>query len=46
MNESTNDAAEATPSPAPGWQKPTVEIISLDCEISSYAPDEDDRPLF
>lgn len=25
---------------------PTVEVISLDCEISSYAPDEGDTPLF
>ena len=24
----------------------TVEVISLDCEISSYAPDEGDTPLF
>ena len=25
---------------------PTVEVISLDCEISAYAPDEGDTPLF
>jgi len=25
---------------------PTLEVISLDCEISSYAPDGDDTPLF
>ncbi len=29
-----------------GYRPPTVEVISLDCEISSYAPDEDDSPLF
>ena len=23
------------------WQKPTLEIINLACEISAYAPDED-----
>jgi hypothetical protein len=25
---------------------PSIEVISLACEISSYAPDEDDTPLF
>ena len=32
-----------------GYQPPKIEVITLDCEISSYAPDapgEDDRPLF
>ena len=29
-----------------GYEKPAFEVISLDCEISSYAPDGDDRPLF
>jgi hypothetical protein len=28
----------------PGWEAPRFEVISLDCEITSYAPD--DRPLF
>ena len=28
------------------YERPTVEVISLDCEISSYAPDEGDTPLF
>ena len=27
------------------WQKPVVEVISLACEISAYAPAED-GPLF
>ncbi len=29
---------------AQGWQAPRVEVISLSCEITSYAPD--DEPLF
>ena len=28
------------------YTPPTFEVISLDCEISSYAPDGDDFPLF
>jgi hypothetical protein len=28
------------------YQPPTFEVISLDCEISAYAPDGDDTPLF
>ena len=28
------------------YAPPTFEIISLDCEISSYAPDGDDYPPF
>jgi hypothetical protein len=28
------------------YAPPTFEVISLDCEISSYAPDGDDSPLF
>lgn len=27
------------------WETPTVQVISLSCEITSYAPD-DDGPLF
>ena len=30
----------------PTYQTPTVEEISLDCEISAYAPDDGDVPLF
>jgi hypothetical protein len=26
------------------WETPRFEVISLDCEITAYAPD--DRPLF
>ena len=39
-----SDASEAS-----SYEPPTVETISLDCEISSYAPDgpdEGDLPLF
>lgn len=28
------------------YEPPSLEVISLDCEISSYAPDESDTPLF
>jgi hypothetical protein len=29
-----------------GWQAPRFEVISLSCEISAYAPDGGDSPLF
>ena len=28
------------------YEPPTFEVICLDCEISAYAPDGDDSPLF
>ncbi|MBW2496213.1 MAG: hypothetical protein JRF61_02975 [Deltaproteobacteria bacterium] len=28
------------------FESPTIQEISLCCEISAYAPDGDDRPLF
>ena len=28
------------------YQAPTIEVIALDCEISAYAPDDGDVPLF
>jgi hypothetical protein len=28
------------------YEPPTCEIVSLDCEISAYAPDGDETPLF
>jgi hypothetical protein len=31
--------------PAEAYVPPTFEVISLDCEITAYAPD-DDLPLF
>ncbi|MCP4909015.1 MAG: hypothetical protein GY910_28895 [bacterium] len=31
---------------APRFERPSVQEISLCCEVSAYAPDGDDRPLF
>lgn len=45
---SVDDPAEPA-SVEPGsvhFQRPSIEEISLSCEISAYAPDTDDRPLF
>ncbi len=28
------------------FERPSLEAVSLCCEISAYAPDGDDRPLF
>ncbi len=28
------------------YEPPKFEVISLDCEITAYAPDEGDAPLF
>lgn len=28
------------------YEPPTFEVVCLACEISSYAPDEGDSPLF
>ena len=42
------DQMLASPEPAPTqdrWVPPTLEVICLACEISSYAPDGD-FPLF
>jgi hypothetical protein len=36
--------AVGTAEPRP-WVPPSFEVISLDCEITSYAPDGD-QPLF
>jgi hypothetical protein len=27
------------------WIRPAWEVISLACEITAYAPDDDERPL-
>jgi len=32
--------------PAHRFETPTVVEVSLCCEISAYAPDGDDQPLF
>jgi hypothetical protein len=55
MNETTRaretarEDAPAARAPASGagrWQRPSFEVTSLSCEISAYAPDEGDSPLF
>ena len=47
---SFGDAARASQTAsaqgAPRFERPSVQEISLCCEISAYAPDGDDRPLF
>ena len=36
-----------SPSRATDWRRPAFEVISLDCEITAYAPDDgDEQPLF
>ena len=44
----THESREAVPAgpPSARYETPTVEIVSLSCEISAYAPDEDDWPPF
>jgi hypothetical protein len=37
-------APETAACAAGSWEPPRFEVISLDCEITSYAPD--DQPLF
>ena len=49
MNENAIHAETSTEAPTEAQESyvpPSVEVISLDCEISSYAPDEGDTPLF
>lgn len=46
-SESTQSRVSSQPGYEwPLYQQPTVEWISLNCEISAYAPDEGDVPLF
>ncbi len=40
-----NQESPIAPSQAPVYERPSFEVISLDCEITAYAPDED-HPLF
>jgi hypothetical protein len=41
---SVDPASQSSPD---SWPRPSFEVISLDCEITSYAPDDGDpRPLF
>ncbi|MCG8589370.1 MAG: hypothetical protein MJE66_08760 [Proteobacteria bacterium] len=50
MNQAPDRTTQRTgsPSEAPrsSYSRPEFEVISLDCEISSYAPDGEDVPLF
>jgi hypothetical protein len=45
---SLDDSSRPSPGDAPAarFERPSIEEISLCCEISAYAPDGDDRPLF
>ena len=46
MPNPRSEASPGNPKPAlPAWAKPSFELISLDCEITAYAPDGD-SPLF
>jgi len=38
-------SAESRKQAPQAWAKPSFELISLDCEITAYAPDGD-LPLF
>jgi len=41
-----NQTPAAVAANDPSYQPPTFEVMPLDCEISAYAPDGDDTPLF
>jgi hypothetical protein len=43
--ERSSDSLESTTKAREIWAKPSFELISLDCEITAYAPDGD-SPLF
>lgn len=45
---SSHDDAASSPAPSNAirFERPTIEEISLCCEISAYAPDGDEPPLF
>ena len=47
MEKATIQQAQSlTDSDTARFERPSIEEISLCCEISAYAPDGDDRPLF
>ena len=48
MNESTDAAQQRPLSPTPqSYEPPRFQVISLDCEITSYAPEDGEGlPLF
>jgi hypothetical protein len=41
-----DEQALGRPQEAPPYEPPSFAVISLDCEISAYAPDEGETPLF
>jgi hypothetical protein len=46
MPNQRSERSELSPESAqPAWAKPSFELISLDCEITAYAPDGD-LPLY
>lgn len=44
--DSNRSTLATTAAGIPGFERPSALEISLCCEISAYAPDGDDRPLF
>ena len=44
-SERSSLSPESTKQAQQVWAKPSFELISLDCEITAYAPDGD-SPLF
>jgi hypothetical protein len=44
--EHSDSSVSFSPASPASFERPAVEEISLCCEISAYAPDDDDRPLF
>ncbi|MCZ6782961.1 MAG: hypothetical protein O7G30_06590 [Proteobacteria bacterium] len=46
MQRNPQSQPESSSGPGEGYQRPTIEVISLACEISAYAPDDGDTPLF
>ncbi|MGI9432743.1 MAG: hypothetical protein ACR2PQ_11045 [Myxococcota bacterium] len=46
FTESTSGTPAGASAPGRRFESPTIVEISLCCEISAYAPDGDDQPLF
>jgi hypothetical protein len=38
-------ASEPASESRTGWTRPAIEVIPLDCEITSYAPDGEPLPF-
>jgi hypothetical protein len=45
QNQRSAPALDSPQQAQPEWTRPSYELISLDCEITAYAPDGD-QPLF